>query len=188
MSRGPVENSPGLPVWYCRVKKAPTRSLKLGKSRYVRVPRRIRLREMPSWWSTMALRSIPPMLSFSGSCLLCLRAWNPAGLAQRAMSSTPPFALAVLDFLLSAGCLEGLYVISFSGMEPLVPLAWPLGSACIVGTSCRPQPACACSMIDVDGLPSDSGRRVKVLVRSSKARLRGSVADQCQCSGILGGT
>ena len=119
---------------------------------------------MPSWCSTMALQSMPPMLSFSGECLLCLRAWNPAGLAHRAISSTPPFAFEFLNILLDACCLAGLYVISFSGMEPLAPLTWPLGIACVAGTSCRPQPACACSMVDVNGLSSDSSRRVVVVL------------------------
>jgi len=91
------------------------------------------------------------------------------------MSSTPPFAFGALDFLLDVCCLAGLYVISFSGRVPLVPLTWPLGSACFAGTSCRPQPACACSMVDVNGLSSDSSRRVVVLVKSSEARLRDSV-------------
>jgi hypothetical protein len=190
VSRGPIVNSPAFPVGYCRVEKAPTRSLRLGKSKYVRLPRRIRLSEIPSWWSTIALRSIPPILSLSTVCPFCLRVKNPAGLAQRAMSSTPPPVFGFLDLLLGPFGVDVEYTISFSGIEPLIMLAWPLGIECVAGTSCRPEPACACSMVGywatagASRVASDSNSRLVLSVRLGNPQPRSDVPDRFQCSGM----
>jgi hypothetical protein len=190
VSRGPIVNSPAFPVGYCRVEKAPTRSLRLGKSKYVKVPRRIKLREIPSWWSTIALRSIPPMLSLSTVCPFCLRVKNPAGLAHRAISSTPPPVFEFLDLLLGPFCAEVEYTICFSGVEPLVMLAWPLGIGCVAGTSCRPGPACACSMVgywvtaEAIRVASDSNSQFVLSVRSGNPQTRSNGPDRFQCSGM----
>lgn len=77
----------------------------------------------------------------------CLRVAKPAGLAQRAMSSTPPPFLELFDLLLDPIGLVVVYSMCFSGSEPLVPSMWVLGTACVAETPCASAPAYACSMV-----------------------------------------